>query len=262
MILLFALLLATEQAPASPEPLIADCDAHQFQTIAHVMVDGKPHSSKVKLCGKTGQSDADWLRTLRDAIDKVEANESMSVEAKNQVIGALKVEIARLTPVVDTSPPPASPLPPPPPFLSPPVGGPVEYSALPPLPAPKPLASTAVIAASTPPPLPAPRLTLHCLAMNTVSVEGPCDSLERNMVLMVRADENVAQGTSLRFSRRGDNRAEVALPPLQRGQTRRIALPANVCKGVAASRVEIQVVRATGSTTQVVDTRGPYDLRC
>ncbi|HKC03349.1 MAG TPA: hypothetical protein VKC17_08605 [Sphingomicrobium sp.] len=271
MILLFALLLAAEPAAASPEPLIADCEAHQFQTIVHVTVAGKPRSSKVKLCGKTGQTDAEWLHTLKDAIEKVRASESMSAEAKDQVIAALNVELARLTPAADTSPPPATVValppastvpPPPPPFVSAPVGGPVEYSALPPLPAPLPAASSVMIAASAPPPLPAPRLTLRCLATNTVSAEGPCDPLEQNMVLTVRADEDVARGTSLRFLRRGDNRAEVALLQLRRGQTQRFALPANVCKGVAGSRVEIQVIRAAGSSTQVVDTRGPYDLRC
>lgn len=271
MTFLFALLLAAAPATASPEPVVADCEAHQFQTIVHVTVDGKPHSSKVKLCGKTGQTDTEWLHTLKDAIDKVGANESMPAAARDQVIAALNVELARLTPVVDASPPPAtafalpstSVLPPPPsPFLSSPVGGRVEYSALPPMPAPKPAASAAVIAVNSPPPLPAPRLTFRCLAMNTFSAEVPCDLLERDMVLTVRADEDVARGTSLRFLRRGDNRAEVELAQLRRGQSQRFALPPKVCQGVAGSRVEIQVVRVAGSATQVVDTRGPYELRC
>ena len=269
MIFLFALLLAAEPAAASPAPLIADCEAHQFQTIVHVTVDGKPRSSKVKLCGKTGQTDAEWLHTLKDAIDKVGANDSMSAEARDQVIAALNVEIARLTPAADASPPatvvalpPASVLPPPPPVFTAPVGGPAEYSALPPLPAPKPAASAALIAASAPPPLPAPRLTLRCLATNTASAEGPCDTLERDMMITVRADEDVARGTTLRFLRRGDNRAEVELAQLRRGQTQRFALPVRVCQGVAGSRVEIEVVRASGKSSQVVDTRGPFELHC
>ena len=271
MTFLFALLMAAAPVAASPEPVIADCEAHQFSTIVHVTVDGKPHSSKVKLCGTTGQSDAAWLHTLKDAIAKVGANPSMSAEARDQVIAALNVEIARLTPVVDASPPPAttfalpspSALPPQPsPFLRAPVGGPVEYSALPPMPAPKPAAAIGVIAANAPPPLPAPRLTLRCLAMNTFSTEVPCDQLERDMYVTVRADEDIARGTSLRFLRRGDNRAEVALAQLRRGQTQRFALPPRVCQGVAGSQVEIQVVRVAGSATQVVDTRGPYELRC
>ena len=272
MTFLFALLMAAAPVAASPEPVIADCEAHQFQTIVHVTVDGKPHSSKVKLCGTTGQSDAAWLRTLKDAAAKVGANAGMSADAREQVIAALNVEIARLTPVINASPPPPatfslsppSALPPPraPSLLTSPTGGPVEYSALPPMPAPKPAAAIGVMAANTPPPLPAPRLSLRCLATNTVSAEVPCDQLERDMYVTVRADEDIARGTSLRFMRRGDNRAEVALLQLRRGQSQRFALPPRVCQGVAGSQIEIQVVRVAGSASQVVDTRGPYELRC
>jgi hypothetical protein len=273
MIVLFALLMAAapvESTGASPVPITADCEAHKFETIVHVTIAGKPRSSKVTLCGQTGQSDAEWLHTLKDAIEKVGVNASMPAAAKEQVIAALNVEIARLSPVADSGPLPSTITALPPATglvqsrgLGPPaLGGPVQYAALPPLPAPLPAASAAVAAASGPPHLPAPRLTFRCLAMNRVSAEGPCDTLERDMMLTVRADEDVARGTSLRFLRRGDNRAQVELAQLRRGQTQRFALPAKVCQGVAGSRVEIQVVRVAGSATQVVDTRGPYELRC
>jgi hypothetical protein len=274
MIVLFALLMAAAPAEsggaASAAPITADCEAHKFETMVHVTIAGKPRSSKVTLCGQTGQTDAEWLHTLKDAIEKVGVNASMSAAAKDQVIAALNVEIARLSPVADSGPLPSTitalphttGLAQPRSFSPPALGGPVQYSALPPLPAPLPAASAAVAAAAGPPPLPAPRLTFRCLAMNRVSAEGPCDTLERDMVLTVRADEDVAPGTSLRFLRRGDNRAEVALVQLRRGQTQRFALPTKVCQGVAGSRVEIQIVRVAGSATQVVDTRGPYELRC
>src|SRR5258705_13680235 len=125
----------------------------------------------------------------------------MLPQAKARATGRVKLEVANMTRAAAPSPPPATVValppawtvpPPPPPFVSGRVGGPVEYSALPPLPAPLPAASSVMIAASAPPPLPAPRLTLRCLATNTVSAEGPCDPLERNMVLTVRADEDVA----------------------------------------------------------------------
>jgi hypothetical protein len=268
--MIFVLALALAAAPPSPtEPIAADCEAHKFETIVHLTVADKPRSSKVKLCGNVGQTDADWLHTLKDAIDKVSVNASMPAAAKEQVITALNVEIARLAPVADVTPPPSSivALPPStglaePQNLGPPAGGAIQYSALPPLPAPKPAASAVAVAAAAPPPLPAPRLTFRCLAMNTVSADRPCDTLERDMILTVRADEDVAHGTSLRFLRRGDNRAEVELTQLRRGQTQRFALPARVCQGVAGSRVEIQVVRTSGAGPQVVDTRGPYELRC
>ena len=59
-------------------------------------------------------------------------------------------------------------------------------------------------------------------------------------------------GTSLRFLRRGDDRGEIELALLRRGQSRRFGLPPRLCAGVAGSRVEIQIVRAARRTTQVV----------
>ena len=276
MIVLFALLLASAPAAldqpgvaTSSDPLIANCDAHKFETIVHITVAGKPRSSRVKLCGQLGQTDAEWLRTLKDAIDKVAANESMAADAKDQVIAALNVEIAKLSPTAtELGPLPSTvgALPPAttlaqPPVISPPVGGPVQYSTLPPLPAPIPAASVAAVAA-TAPPLPAPRMTFRCLAMNRLSAEGSCDLLERETLLTVRADEDLPGGTSLRFLRRGDDRGEVDLPALRRGQSWRFNLPPKVCAGVSGSRVEIQTVRSAKGTPQVVDTRGPFELRC
>ena len=62
--------------------------------------------------------------------------------------------------------------------------------------------------------------------------------------------------------RSADAVAEVDLAPLRRGQSQRFALPAKVCQGVAGSRIEIQVIRATVKAPQVVDTRGPFELTC
>jgi len=130
------------------------------------------------------------------------------------------------------------------------------------MPAPLPAMSVAAPGAAAPPPLPAPKLTFRCLSTESVAGEGPCDMLERGMLVIVRADEDIAAGTSLRFLRRGESRAEVDLATLRRGQSQQFSLPARVCQGVTGSRVEIQVVRAAGSKNQVVDSRGPYDLRC
>ena len=283
MVILFALLLAAQAAPGASADaetdaeaaIIANCDAHKFETTVHTIVSGKMHSSKVKLCGKVGQTDADWLRTLKDAIDKVETNASMSAEAKDQVIAALKLEIATTSTSTGSGPPQTAILTPPParmpasrigeaagaPVTGPSVGGPVEYSVLPPLPAPLPAASAVAVGVPVPS-LPALRMTFRCLATNTLSAEGPCDLLERDTLLTVRADEDLPGGTSLRFLRRGDNRAEVELAQLKRGQTQRFALPARVCQGVGGSRVEIQVVRVRKGTPLIVDTRGPFELRC
>src|SRR5690348_20165 len=74
---------AKKSAPPADAPnaavkqLLDNCDAHKFETTVDAVVDGEPHRSKVKLCGKDGQSDADWIGTLKDAIAKLEANKDM-----------------------------------------------------------------------------------------------------------------------------------------------------------------------------------------
>ena len=274
MSLLLALFLtvATSAAPVAEPAVVPDCEAHKFEVPITAMVGGQQKQSKVKICGHVGQSDVEWVATLKDARNKIAANGKMSANMKGQILPPLDLEIARLATVNAPGMLAAPPLPSAPAastsILAVPVRPPeaiqprAEYSALPPMPAPKPAISSMPIASSGPPRLPAPRLTLRCLVMNVGSAEGPCDLLERDILVLVRADEDIARGTSLRFLRRGDNRAEVALNQLRRGQVQRFALPARVCQGVAGSQVEIEVVRASGAGPQIVDTRGPYELRC
>jgi len=278
MILPFALLLAA-QAAETPSPsargtdaaMMANCNARMAEIPVTVIAKGVPKETKVKICGKVGQSQADWEKTLRDALNKVSADGRMSPSIKDQIVTGLKFEIAKLQGAAETKPQPpqaqpapliaqsfAAPLAPKPQVDT----GRAEYSSLPPIPAPLPAVSAATLAAAAPPPLPAPKLTFRCLSTESVAGEGSCDMLERGMMVTVRADEDIAAGTSLRFMRRGENRAEVDLARLRRGQSQQFSLPAKVCQGVSGSRVEIQVVRAAGSKNQVVDSRGPYELRC
>ena len=274
-VLLMAAAQAADPAARATETLAASCIAHKFETTVQVKgPDGKPRASRVKLCGKPGQTDAEWLRTLKDAVDKVTADPKMSPGVKGQIVTALGAEIARLPAASQSKPTPAQPstqilaapsiapsqasaLAARPETIRPP-----EYSTYSPLPAPKPAATAVMAASPAAPALPAPRLTLQCMATNAATAEGPCDQLEREMLLTVRAEENIPGGTSLRFLRRGDPRADVALLTLRRGQSQRFSLPSRVCQGVSGSRVEIQVVRTARSGPQVVDTRGPFELRC
>src|SRR5438067_2263667 len=77
-----AAMAATNEAPPdSPPPqmqkLLQNCDAHKFETIIEVPIDGQTKHSRVKLCGTEGQSDADWIKTLEDAVAKTSANLQM-----------------------------------------------------------------------------------------------------------------------------------------------------------------------------------------
>jgi hypothetical protein len=271
--------------------LIQNCDAHKFETVVDAVVDGQPRKSKVKLCGVEGQSDADWIGTLRDAIRKLEANKDMASATREQIVAAINGEIARLS-IVGPQPPAkresraeAAPL------LS------RDYATLPPLPAPRetnvppetiaeapvaPLASAAPVqkdfatiipmtppAANVPPaaaapapvaPLVAPRLTISCETPGDLAGPASCAEFERETRLLIRADEAVPVGTELQFIRNGRAQGGISLDGLQKGSTLRADLPRSVCSGFGAGRLELRITRDGG--TQVLHSDGPYTLRC
>lgn len=240
--------------PAELKALADSCSDHRFETT--VVTDGSGRGKRVKICGKPGQTDAEWLVTLRDSAKKVEADPAMEQAVKDQIVTALNTEIARLeilakpaasgTPLATL----AVPLEP----VSVPEAVP-QYSSVPPLPAPLPRASVAAAAASKPP-IERPRLTIRC-ALPRESF-GDCARLERETRLLIHADEDVAGGASLRFLRGGDQRAELDLGPLRKGQTLRERLPTRVCSGTLRGRVQVQVL----SKNQVAETLGPFALYC
>ena len=261
---------AAQKEAASPEAkaLLESCAARKFETTVEVTVDGKKRASKVKLCGKEGQTDAEWANTLKDAAAKVAANDKMPQAAKDQVTAALNAEIAKIEAAMVVANAPLIAIQPSerpaeysvlPPLPTPPAAAVVSgYSALPPLPA-APKVATAAAAARPAVPLRKPRLTFRCYTPGDIGGDGPCLALQRETILTVRADEHLGGAASLRFLRRGDIRGEVALAQMRRGQSRRFKLPLELCTGVAGSKVEIQVV---GGSNQVVDTLGPYQLSC
>jgi hypothetical protein len=252
--------------------------------------------SRVKMCGVEGQSDAEWIGTLKDAVAKLEANTEMAASTRDQIITAVKAEIARLE--GETSKPAAAP--------DLPAARPVEssnaltsdYSILPPLPnnppprahvlppaeeaaevaAPpanvvqanetKPVETTIappVETAVAPPvaqaqpatPVTKPRLTLSCISPE-FPAGGECVTLTRDTVLRVRAGEDVAAGLSLRFLRNGAERGAIELGSLRSGQSINYRFPSQVCSGVVSAEVQLDIVR----NGQRVDHRGPYLLHC
>lgn len=272
---------ATESGSAAPnaklENLLENCDAHRFETTVDSVVDGQPHRSKVKMCGKEGQSDADWIGTLNDAIAKLEANKQMPATTREQIVGAIKAEIARLngegaTDPNDTLPPGRSA------NSAEPLSN--DYSVLPPLPTTTPppprvlppaaeaaLAGSSSTTASAPapvvppaPPKPAianPRLSFSCVNGDYPG-GGPCVTLSRDTIVTVKSPAAVAAPLTIRFTRQGDARADVDLGVMRKGQAVRFDLPRAVCSGVVTSEVVMQVVGGG----QVLDRQGPLLLRC
>lgn len=253
----------TAPKPAAPKPtaeekLIQSCDAHKFETVVDVVVDGQPKKSKVKLCGVEGQSDADWIGTLKDAVRKLEANKDMPTAQREQIVAAIKAEIGRLSivgapvaPTREAVTQPATPLS-------------RDYAALPPLPPPivappiVPQGSASVAAPARAPAVALPKLGFACYTPGDIGGEGPCAEFEHETLLTVQAKGNVPAGAALHFIRNGEDRADVDLAPLSRGGSMRVALPRAVCSGFGAGRLELQVL-VNGSPAR---SEGPFPLRC
>ena len=291
---------ARKPAPATTKPrvsqLMQSCDAHKFETVVHVVIDGAPHDSKVKLCGVEGQSNADWIRTLRDAIHKLEANKDMESAVRDQIVGAINAEIGRLSivgsippplrvgtaipsveaplsrdyatlppipsppdaPEAPTQPPADTPLPPARPTPTAPIQR--DFAQLPPLPSPPPVSAPAT---ASPAPLPAvaPRLSFGCDTPGDLTSDAPCADFQRETVLTIHARDDVPAGTLLQFVRNDRSQAELPLDGLRRGKTLRTALPAEVCRGFTSGKLELRIVRGEGGS-EVLATDGPYSLLC
>ena len=267
---------ATEQA----KQIIQNCDAHKFETTVHEVVDGQPRQSKVTLCGKDGQTDAEWIDTLKDAVNKVTANKDMEQPIRDQIVAALNAEIDRLqkplpllpgrstanNSVIDElAPLPGLPQPKaadtaalPPPRQTVPVAPRDEYAALPPLPtAPPPTPHVLAGAADAVLPL-MPPLKVSFTCEDSVQTEGPCTGFTRETMVTVHAGEDIPAGTSLSFVRDGDSKADVALAQLKKGKSVRLALPADVCRHAVGGRFELKVLRSG----QEVASEGPFNLAC
>jgi hypothetical protein len=257
-----------------------NCDAHKFETVVRTVVDGQPEQSKVKLCGKQGQSGAEWIGTLKDAVAKLNANQEMPADERNQIVAALNSEIARLEihgAATLTSPSaskttaldgiaPLPPLPRPgqseassrPPRETPPATPLRDYAALPPLPT-APVAPTHVLVGgvgASMPLLPRPKMSLSCY--NPGGAEGPCTGFTRYTLITVQAGEDLPPDTSLRFVRDDDPQADVQLAQVKKGRSMRFAVPVDVCRHAVGGKLELRIVRSG----QEVGTDGPYDLEC
>jgi hypothetical protein len=259
---------ATKKAakPAEPPPavksLVQNCDAHKFETTIQLIVDGQPKQSKVRLCGTEGQSDADWIGTLKDAVKKTAESATMPRAAKEQIIAAVNGEIERLShPALQlpggadiTKLPKAATTTPQVPLAR-------DYGSLPPLPTASTVAPPHVLGPgglAGPP----PRLTLRCALAGDEDRPSDCDTIDRDTVLVVRADDAYPRGLAVRFVRKGDTRAELDLPAMTAGQTAKLRLPPAVCAGVVRSRVEIQALGGNAPSGTPAGSVGEYDLRC
>jgi hypothetical protein len=244
-------------------------------------VNGEPHRSAMKLCGVQGQSDADWIGTLRDAVRKLSANQQMAPELRDKLIAAISAEIVRLE-----APGAAAPIPVPNAGLTGRItfGAPKtdDFARLPPLPTPVAPARAAPPAPaveegySTFPPLPAPTsaaqpkppriipaaptLKFTCFTPGDLAGAAPCTEFGRDTVLTISPAQDVPAGIALEFARDGQPQADVDLGGLKRAQPLQVVLPRQVCAGFGTGRIDLRVVSKAGG--DVLSTDGPYALRC
>ena len=241
--------------------LVDSCGGHKFESL--VEIDPVRHrTTRIKLCSKPGASDADWVKTLDSAIIQIEQR-NMPPAAKDKLIAELKAEMSNYAPtssiarnsttnvpsldfgkrlVIDAAPEPEVPF---------------QTSIVPPLPDIK---ARRAIAISASAPVKAIRATVRCLERGESGKGNTCDYLGKNSILVLTAIGGLEQGGSLRFLRKGEDWGTVDLEATPSGQSRRVALPAGICKRLAQSKVEI-LMMASGSTS-VGGKLGPYPLRC
>jgi hypothetical protein len=225
----------TAESSPSAAAIVADCNARKFETRVEIEKDGQKRLTKLKLCAATDTDDASWVRTLEDAKAKIAAHPDISDESKAKIGAEFDAEIAKIK------------------------SGPAASIPVPVVPAPP----TTVATKSTPVTAPAkviakPRLSIRCLDAGESGEGRPCIDLERGTRLAIRADQDLSGSTSLRFLRRGDMKGAIALAAMRQGELIRSKLPDQLCVGVSSSKVEIQIL----NSNQVVETLGPYRLRC
>jgi hypothetical protein len=255
LLLAAAPLLAQQPVDAEDQAakIVADCSARKFETSIEIDRGGEKRLTRFKLCAAKDSDDAAWVATLKDAKVKVEAHPDISLESKARLATQLDVEIAKYeTASAATDPAPVTP----PPAAEPAVE---TVSSLPAPATPPPVQTISSLPVPVVKPAAAkPRLTIRCLEPGEKGGGSSCSSLDRATRLSVQADADLNGAASLRFLRRGDLRSEMALAHMRQGESFRTKLPPELCAGVASTKVEIQVVGGK----QVVDTLGPYNLRC
>lgn len=238
--------LAAKAAPpaedaASLREKVRDCEGERF--VFAWGVGARP--TKVTLCGEKGATPDELARMIEDAATKVAATVSIPEDRRKAIVQQMEARAATLrkTPVTALPSPARTGAVEPP--IAPTVG---------PMPVAKPVQRPSIL---RPPPA-KPRLSLECMTPGEFSRGGPCVTMTRDTVLIVKAGEALPDPIALRFVRSGDTRGEVALGSMRKGQSVRNRVPREVCSGISSGEAQIHVIRSG----QVADRLGPYLLRC
>ena len=248
---------ASELTRNQADTLRSQCGDRRFETSADGMIDGEMKRRKITLCAAPGDSNAQWITKLENAVAWVRAQPGLSDPVKDKLIADLQTKIGQERSVAPLRALPSAGLP----------AADALVATVPPMPPPLPRStlSGAAMLALAPPLVTRPPLTIRCLAAGERGVGTRCGRLVSNTVFTVYADADLAGPTTLRFMRRGELRAETDVAPLRQGQMLRVKLPPQVCSGVVRSDVAIEIMSeqsSSGRVAQIADKVGPFDLHC
>jgi len=275
VMVLLALPAAAQEQPSQPQPIatqplpaevvIPESKAEDFDLVRKKVVDCEgekfvfawgagANPTKVTLCSKKNATPEEVIRMLEESAAKIEQTPSIAEDRRIAIVQQIRAKIneRRLIATATTAPPPPLPATPPAPPAGAQAPSAVAQSGST-MVAPRPVA-----AASIPRLAPRPRLSFECITPGEMVGQGPCVTLNRDTVLVVKSGEVLPGGIGLRFVRQGEERAEVTLGAMRKGQTLRLPIPRQVCSGVFTSEVEVGIVRGG----REVDSIGPFLLRC
>jgi hypothetical protein len=91
-------IIKSDKKEISKAEFVANCGrGRKFESTA-TAGDGTKEKrvSKMVICSDPGESDAQWEKTLRDALANLEANKDMPPEGKARLMADLKSEIAKI----------------------------------------------------------------------------------------------------------------------------------------------------------------------
>jgi hypothetical protein len=247
---------ANEVTKTQAQTILSQCSDRRFETSAEGMIDGEMRRRKITLCAAPGDSDAQWIVKLENAVVWVKAQAGLSDPVKAKLVGDLTTKIGQLRSFAPLRALPSAGLP----------AMDALVATVPPMPPPLPrptLSASSLLAGALPLPV-RPPLTIRCLDTGERGAGTRCDRLAPDTVFTVHADADLAGPATLRFVRKGQLRAEIAVAALRQGQIFRLKLPPQVCSGVVRSDVSIEIMAESrpGQIAQVADKLGPFGLHC
>lgn len=252
-------IITKEQA----EERLANCGSRKFESVAEFPVDGKMRRSRLELCAADNETNAEWIAKLEKAEGSVQAQTRLPESARFKLLSDLRTEIERLRAAQNIfavkgdlgigSKPQAEVTVPQSDFA---------ISTLPSMPTAKKVGSTAFDPKKAATPLTKrPQLSIKCL--NPGGAAARCSFMAADTAIEVYAEEDLESPVTLHFRRTGSNReGEVRLAQLKRGDTARMRVPQEICKGVVRAEFDVQVSGAGSGGMRYADVVGPFEKRC